>query len=423
MNLIVENVYKGLKRKKSNHQEAERLSLSITDYKIIKSTLLQCIYNLQPDEKIDEQFFIKVGNLVFKTKSSDEVLNKELHEDLEKGTTKITALSSVEPKTPDEIIKLLGIDTKVWKLSQYWNKEQNQKWLVSALVTRIKQEELQETSFIDKLKNYKLPVFKEVKRKYFNEKSTEHICGVISLQDIHFGKTGNENIADTVQEALLYLIGKAFFNYNLDKLILVIGGDTLNVDTFNNTTTKGTIVENSETAVDAYIKAFDCFVEVITKAKEYCNHLEIVYIPGNHDRLSSFHLVHALSQFFKLSPTITFNTEYSERKVVIFGENFIAIEHGDVSSRNNPLVYATEFSKEWGITSNRFLYTGHYHGRKTKEVVTENEENGFVTRIIPALTSSDYYHYHNKWTGNHRAAIIHIHDYNKGLISEFTYTV
>ena len=62
-------------------------------------------------------------------------------------------------------------------------------------------------------------------------------------------------------------------------------------------------------------------------------------------------------------------------------------------------------------------------GRKTKEVITENEEQGFITRIIPALTSSDYWHYHNKWTGNQRAAIIHIHESKKGLISEFVYTV
>lgn len=423
MKLIVENVYKGLKRKRSNHEEAKRLDLSLADYKIIKKAVIQGIYNLSENENIDEAFFIKVGNQIFKTKNSTEVYNKEIHENLEKGETKITAISSVEPRTPEEIIKLLGIDTKLWKLSQYWNKEQNNKWLVSALVTKIKQEELQENNFVDKLKDYKLPAFKEIKTKHFNDKSTERICGVISLQDVHFGKPGNENISETVQQALLYLVGKAFFNYNLEKIILIIGGDTLNVDTFNNTTTKGTIVESSETAVDAYMKAFNCLSESIAKIKEYCNNLEIVFIPGNHDRLSSFHLVHALSKLFIHNPDIIFNTEYAERKVLMYGSNFIGLEHGDVSSRNNPLVYAIEFPQEWGSTKFRFLYTGHYHGRKTKEVITENEENGFVTRILPALTSSDYYHYHNKWTGNHRSAIMQIHEYDKGLISEFVYTV
>ena len=159
------------------------------------------------------------------------------------------------------------------------------------------------------------------------------------------------------------------------------------------------------------------------KVKDFAKNVEVVFIPGNHDRLSSYHLVHALSQVFKLNPDIKFNIDYKERKVILYGQNMFAFEHGDVSSKNNPLVYAVEFPLQWGSTTNRILYTGHYHGRKTKEVITENEEQGFVSKMIPALTSSDYYHYHNKWTGNKRSAMIDIHDINKGLISEFVYNV
>ena len=195
------------------------------------------------------------------------------------------------------------------------------------------------------------------------------------------------------------------------------------MDTFYGTTTKGTPVENSEVATKAYMKAFDAICKGIHKLKQFCDNLEVVFIPGNHDRLSSYHLIHAASQVFRNDFTITFNVEYAERKVIMYGKNMIAVEHGDVSSKNNPLVYATEFATEWGNSVHRILYTGHYHGRKTKEVITENEEQGFVTRIIPALTSSDYYHYHNKWTGNQRSAIMHIHDADKGLISEFIYSV
>ena len=101
----------------------------------------------------------------------------------------------------------------------------------------------------------------------------------------------------------------------------------------------------------------------------------------------------------------------------------IAFEHGDITAKNNPLVFAVEFPKEWGSCKNRMLYTGHWHGRKTLAVITENEEHGFVTRVIPALTSSDYYHYHNKYVGNKRSALIHLHDSDKGLISEFVYSL
>jgi hypothetical protein len=422
MRLISKLVYQGLTRKNSNTKEAERLGLSFNDYMFIKKKTLEVIKNTSEDQMMDDLFFANIDNILLK---QNDVKSKviETHQNLDTGTSKITGISTTEPKTPDEIIKLLGIDTTIWKLSQFWNKEQNNKWLVSALITRLPKEQIVQNSFIEELSKYELPVYDKINPVYLNESSSEKVCGVISLQDLHFGKPGNENMGVVVDKAICYLIGKAYANYNLEKVIFVIGPDTLNMDTFDGTTTKGTLVENSETATKAYMKAFDAVCLAIGKIKHFCDKLEVVFIPGNHDRLSSFHLIHAVSQVFKLSGDIVFNTSYRERKVIMYHTNMIALEHGDVSSKNNPLVFATEFSKEWGNSKHRFLYTGHYHGRKTKEVITENEEQGFITRIIPALTSSDYYHYHNKWTGNQRAAIVHIHEANKGLISEFVFTI
>lgn len=422
MKIISKLVYQGLTRKNSNQKEADRLGLSFYDYMFIKKRTLDIIKNITDDQVMDDDFFHNIDSKALIQKNEDSKVI-ETHQNLDNGTSKITGISSTEPKTPDEIIKILGIDTSIWKLSQFWNKEQNNKWLVSALITRLPQEQIVQSSFIEELSKYELPTYDKINPAHLNESSSEKVCGVISLQDLHFGKPGNENMGVVMDKAICYLIGKAYANYNLEKIVFVIGPDTLNMDTFDGTTTKGTPIENSETATKAYMKAFDAICLAIGKIKHFCNNLEVVFIPGNHDRLSSFHLIHAVSQVFKLTPEIVFNTTYKERKVVMYYDNMIALEHGDVSSKNNPLVFATDFPKEWGSSKHRFLYTGHYHGRKTKEVITENEEQGFITRIIPALTSSDYYHYHNKWTGNQRAAIIHIHEANKGLISEFVFTL
>ena len=59
--------------------------------------------------------------------------------DLEKGVSTISGSFTYEPKTAEEIIKLLKIDTKVWKLSQYWNKQMGDHWRVSALITKLKE--------------------------------------------------------------------------------------------------------------------------------------------------------------------------------------------------------------------------------------------------------------------------------------------
>jgi len=435
---IISAVYHSLKRKKSAEAEAARLGIPTAHYLKIKDKVMEVVARL--GDKIDSVVIDLVEKELSKKgyhKTDEEILSAldatetpedlgkrvSIHEDLEAGTSKITGIASVEPRTAEEIIAILGIDTSKWKLSQYWNKEKSDRWEVSALVSKKPEAEQLQHSFLELLENYDLPAMPAPESYFLNATAQEKVCGVFSLQDLHFGKTGNEDMGEIMNSAVKYLIDKAHKNYFLEKVVLVIGPDTLNMDTFGGTTTKGTPVENSESATDAYLKAFDAICQAVTTLSHFSQNVEVVFVPGNHDRLSSFHLLHAVKQVYREWSTVTFNIEYAERKVLKYGENMLCFEHGDVSAKNNPLVFAVEFPEQWGMSQHRMLYTGHYHGRKTKEFVTENEEHGFVTRIIPALTSSDYYHYHNKYVGNKRSAILHLHDGSKGLISEFVYTL
>lgn len=436
---IISAVYHSLKRKKSAEAEAARLGIPTTHYLKIKDKIMDVISRI--GDKVDDTIVTLVeqelskktaGKLSYKDLLNNIGLSEEapeagkrlsIHEDLEAGTSKITGIASAEPRTAEEIIQILGIDTSKWKLSQYWNKEKNDRWEISALVSKKPEAEQIQHTFLELLENYDLPALPAPESHYLNATAQERVCGVFSLQDLHFGKTNNEDMGAVMNEAVKYLIDKAHKNYFLEKIVLVIGPDTLNMDTFDGTTTKGTPVENSEHATDAYLKAFDAICQAVTTLSHFSQNVEVVFIPGNHDRLSSFHLLHAVKQVFREWPTVSFNIEYAERKVLTYGNNMLCFEHGDVSAKNNPLVFAVEFAEQWGRSPYRMLYTGHYHGRKTKEFVTENEEHGFVTRIIPALTSSDYYHYHNKYVGNRRSAILHLHDVEKGLITEFVYSV
>ena len=77
----------------------------------------------------------------------------------------------------------------------------------------------------------------------------------------------------------------------------------------------------------------------------------------------------------------------------------------------------------WGETKYRTCYTGHFHSKKTIEYTTENEHTGFAIKHLPSLCASDYWHYHNKFVGAKRQAIMEIHDFEKGKVSEFIYTV
>ena len=395
MNTIIEKVERVMKFKKNSIISAKRVGISVSKYELLKSQILN-------NKKIEQ--LNSFGN--------SQSIN------LDSETGQLSGIFKHEPKTPEEIIKLLKIDTKVWKLSQYWNKQMGDHWRVSALVTKLK---LTNEDHLIKLiktwtpKKYRIPQPNLSKLK----KDKSDVCGILSLQDIHFGKEGNDTIDVDFENTVIDLVSRASSIHYISKLYFVLGGDILNMDTFSGTTTEGTAVDNSQKATKTYIQAFDAMVWAIGYMKQFCEKLVIIYIPGNHDRLSSFHLAHALSKTID-DPNIEWDIKYAERKVHLWKNNFNAFEHGDVSSKNSPLIYASEFPKEWGISKYRTLFTGHTHTEKKIEYKTSNETVGFIHKTLPSLSKSDYWHYHNKYVGNRRSGKIELQDPLLGNICELT---
>lgn len=404
MDNLKQKVLESLKWKKHPSISSSRLGITEEKYRKIKKELLA----ERKNKKKKSIFFSKAAQ------------NPQVVEaiDLEKGEGKISGTFDHEPKSAEEIIELLKIDTDRWKLSQYWNKQMGDHWRVSALVSQIKNPE--EKLFKELLENWKPKTYKLPKVNLKNIVSNDPVCGVISLQDIHFGKEGNDTIDKDFEDTITYLIQKAAPVNYIERMYFVVGGDLINMDTFSGTTTSGTPLDNCMSATEAYMQAFDAMHWAINYIKSYCKELVIVYVPGNHDRLSSFHLVHALSKSI-ISDEIIWDTKYEERKVHVWHSNFNAFEHGDKRSKNNPLIYASEYPKEWGATTNRTLFKGHIHTDRKVEYMTSNETAGFIEKTLPSLGKTDYYHYSNKYVGNRRSGKLELQHPTMGNICELTY--
>jgi len=404
MNNIKQKVLESLKWKKNSSISAERCGISEKEYVKIKKEIL----NERKKQRKKSRFFSKAAEQSQLVESID----------LDKGEGKISGTFEHEPKSAEEIIQLLKIDTDKWRLSQYWNKQMGDHWRVSALITQIKNPE--EKLFAELLENWKPKSYKLPKVNLKDIKNNDPVCGVMSLQDIHFGKEGNDTIDKDFEDTIKYLIQKAAPVNYIERMYFVVGGDLINMDTFEGTTTSGTGLDNCMTATEAYVQAFDAMHWAINFIKAYCKELVIVYVPGNHDRLSSFHLVHALSKSIE-SSEITWDIKYEERKVHVWHNNFNAFEHGDKRSKNNPLIYASEYPKEWGATTNRTLFKGHIHTDRKVEYMTSNETAGFIEKTLPSLGKTDYYHYSNKYVGNRRSGKLEIQHPTMGNICELTY--
>ena len=404
MDNIKQKVLDSLKWKKHPSYCAEKLNITEKQYKKVKKELLAERKN-------------KRKKSIFFSKAAD---NAQIAEaiDLENGTGKLSGTFDHEPKSAEEIIILLKIDTDKWKLSQYWNKQMGDHWRVSALVSQIKNPE--EKLFEDLLKNWTPKKYKISNIPHKNKFTDDPHCAVISLQDIHFGKEGNDTIDKDFEDTVINLVSRANAIHHIETMYFVVGGDLINMDTFQGTTTSGTPLDNCMSATEAYVQAFDAMHWAVTYIKAHCDNLVVVYVPGNHDRLSSFHLAHALSRSIECDKII-WDVKYEERKVHVWHNNFNAFEHGDKRSKNNPLIYASEYPKAWGDTTNRTLFKGHIHTDRKVEYMTSNETAGFIEKTLPSLGKTDYYHYSNKYVGNRRSGKLEIQHPTMGNICELTY--
>ena len=91
MDSLLERIKASFKWKKTAEYCAERLGISLADYVVLKE--------------------------VVKNRDTFDSGSTSYEIDLEKGEAKMETLSSSEPKSPEEIIKILNIDTTQWKLS------------------------------------------------------------------------------------------------------------------------------------------------------------------------------------------------------------------------------------------------------------------------------------------------------------------
>ena len=211
MNLINE-VYDSLRWKKNDEVCADKLGMTLDKYQEIKTQILQ-VKNLTRDETDDmmkniiSERILQSSNQHYQTikqteaeilKSLKGVKNKviEFKEDLDNGTALIKGIASAEPRSPEEIIQVLKIDTAKWKLGVYWNKEQPSTglWVVSAQVSLKKPNEVS----IDDIE--------EILSNVFSEKTFTPISSYpkISNQKALFVYISDRHIGAYVSDVAMY---------------------------------------------------------------------------------------------------------------------------------------------------------------------------------------------------------------------------
>jgi len=121
--------------------------------------------------------------------------------------------------------------------------------------------------------------------------------------------------------------------------------------------------------------------------------VKVVYSKGNHDEIMSYCFVKALKLKF---PNVEFDDRVVERKVHVFGKNFIGITHGDKARKNLHNIFPVEFPQEWANATNREIHIGHLHTEDAKDYF------GMIVRTLSTRNKTDKWHTDHGFIGAHK---------------------
>ena len=245
---------------------------------------------------------------------------------------------------------------------------------------------------------------------YFINKGTLlEIC----LFDAHINKRNytlqNKNIFTPIKNTIV-----TAEKYGIDKILIVIGGDFFNIDNKQNST-YGNTPQDVEMSYENMIrKTLKEFTTLINDISVKYN-IDILIIPGNHDKTTMFTFGEMLSIWYNNSNKVTIINDEKSRKYYKFGVNLLGFTHGDKSVNRLSNIMPIEAKEYWSGCKYYEWHIGHTHGQK---IAPLKEENGIVVRTVSSLSGDDEWHYENGYIGNKQILESFIWDKEKGKIIE-----
>jgi predicted phosphodiesterase len=342
------------------------------------------------DKALDSNY---VRNRFAKIRKAKGVYNSNsfnylLKEDTIKGEATLT-FTADSPPTEEQIIEWFKVDTKKYRINQVYHKTSfGGKYAITVSLLALKGSQTLDvsTDFLDKLEDVKpLSAFPTIKTRSIGK---PNVALLIPKQDAHFNKydiDGKNNIAERFKSftrSLLNQLEKVSATSNIEKIFYIIGSDEFNSEWTGNTT-KGTPQQNILTYEQGFEAISEFNIAITRLLKAYSIEVEIILLNGNHDHNVSWHLAHLLSRLFSNTPGITVNSELVNTKIITYGKNLIALNHGDVTKPKDLASKLPILAKDkWSSHDNYFIITGDKHTELAQDF------NGILCYRVPQLSSS-----------------------------------
>lgn len=240
------------------------------------------------------------------------------------------------------------------------------------------------------------------------------LVGEPSLYDVHLGKlawnpeTGHGDydvdIARSVMLEAATRCCERLASERVGKVWLPIGNDFLNSDDMAGHTAAGTPQDEDGRWQRSFQEGRRLLSEVVALFHEVAP-VEVICVPGNHDRQRTFYLGEVLDATFSRTRGITVDNSPAVRKARQHGRTLVAWTHGDrIRLDKLPGLLASEWPEEWAATSRREWHIGHFHVERGRAYVDSETVGPVHIKTIPALCAPDAWHVAQGYVGGVRAA-------------------
>jgi hypothetical protein len=216
----------------------------------------------------------------------------------------------------------------------------------------------------------------------------------VVITDHHFGsrewRTPDE--ARRVFLDAIHGLMAPYEEHSFNRILFPIGNDYLNYDNWNQTTTHGTDLPDSQAEVDDVIDAGQrALIEGIDYLTNFGN-VEVIVIPGNHDWLLAHMLGRVLEAWYANSLHVIVDRELNGWKFRNAGNWLLALTHGKHPDSKKSMS-VTELAAAipvmqpllWAGSTYREVHTGHFHTKAGGEVPWYKDHQGVIVRRIASL--------------------------------------
>lgn len=131
----------------------------------------------------------------------------------------------------------------------------------------------------------------------------------------------------------------------------------------------------------------------------------VLMAEGNHDPASSVWLRHLFGLLYENEPRVKVMQTEMPYYVHRHGEVMLAFHHGHMKKNDSlPLLFAAQYSSEWGATKKRYCHTGHRHH------VEEKEHSGMTVTQHATIAARDAYAARGGWIAERKMKAITYHN-------------